>query len=111
MEGIVEFKDWEKIDLRVGEIVEVDEISNADKLYKLKINIGSENKIVCAGIKQHYSKEELMNKKIILFVNLKPRKLRGIESQGMILAACTDDGSKIVLISPSKEIEAGCKVS
>ncbi len=111
IDGIVEFKDWEKIDLRVGEIIEVDEIEKADKLYKLKINIGSENKIVCAGIKQYYSKEELLNKKIILFVNLKPRILRGIESQGMILAASNENSSKIVLISPEKDIEAGSRIS
>ena len=108
MEGIVEFKDWEKIDLRVGQIISVEDIENADKLYKLTVDIGSEKRIVCAGIKEHYSKEELQDKKIVLFVNLAPRKLRGIESQGMILAACS--GDKVILISPEKDIEVGSEV-
>jgi len=88
-ENIVSFEDWSKLDLRVGEIVEVEDIEGADKLYKITIDVGSEigKRVVCAGLKQYYSEEELMNKKIILFVNLAPRKMRGIESQGMLLAA------------------------
>ena len=112
MEGIINFEDWEKIDLRVGKILEVEDIDGADKLYKLTVDLGSEigKRIICAGIKEYYSKEELNGKKIILFVNLSPRKLRGIESQGMILAAVNEDESKIVLISPEKDIEIGSKV-
>ena len=109
-EGIISFSDWEKLDLRVGQILEVEDIEGADKLYKLTVDIGSEKRVVCAGIKEFYSKEELENKKIILFVNLVPRKLRGIESQGMILAACTEDESEVVLISPEKDIEVGSRV-
>ena len=111
-EGIVNFEDWEKIDLRVGKIVEVEDIGGADKLYKLNVDIGEkENKVVCAGIKKHYSKEELKNKKIILFVNLAPRKLRGIESQGMVLASVNKDESTVILISPEKDIEVGSRVN
>lgn len=110
-EGIVSFNDWSRLDLRVGQIVEVEDIEGADKLYKLEIDIGEENpRIVCAGIKEYYSKEELKGKKIILFVNLTPRKLRGIESQGMILAACTENEEEVVLISPEKDIEVGARV-
>mgnify|MGYP002635619514 CR=1 FL=1 len=102
-EGIIEFNDWAKLDLRVGEILEVENIDGADKLYKLTIDIGEdEKKIVCAGLKEYYSKEELQNKKIILFVNLKPRKLRGIESQGMILAASGKNHSKVRLLQPDR---------
>lgn len=109
VEGIVDFKDWQKIDLRVGKIIDVEDIEGADKLYKLVVDIGLEfgEKIVCAGIKKHYSKKELKNKKIILFVNLAPRMMRGIESQGMILAAVNSDESKVILISPEKDIEVG----
>ncbi len=110
MEGIVDFSDWEKLDLRVGEILEVEDIENADKLYKLTVSIGDETKIVCAGIKKHYSKKELKGKKIILFTNLAPRKLKGIESQGMVLAAVNEDESKVLLISPEKDIEVGSKI-
>jgi len=110
VDGIVEFNDWQKLDLRVGQIIKVEDIEKADKLYKLTIDIGSEKRIVCAGIKEFYSGEELKNKKIILFVNLAPKKLRGIESHGMILAACTEDEGKVVLISPEKDIEIGSRV-
>tara|TARA_Y100000031_G_C8178671_1_gene365362 strand:- start:427 stop:768 length:342 start_codon:yes stop_codon:yes gene_type:complete len=105
---IINFSDWEKLDLRVGEVIEVDEIEGADKLYKLKINLGTElgERTVCAGIKPYYSKEELINKKIILFVNLEPRKLKGIFSEGMILAA-DDEKGEVILLSPEKDIEIG----
>jgi len=112
-EGIknVEFKDWEKIDLRVAKIIEVEDINGADKLYKLILDVGSEigERVVCAGIKENYSKEELRDKKIILFLNLAPRKLRGIESQGMILAAVSE--ASVILIIPEKDIEVGSRVS
>jgi methionyl-tRNA synthetase len=115
IEGIIkmteiDFSEWEKIDLRVGEIEKVEDIQGADKLYKLTINIGKENRTVCAGIKQHYSKDDLKGKKIILFTNLKPRLMRGIESQGMLLAAVSEDEKQVVLISPSEQIANGSKV-
>ena len=112
MEGIVEFGDWEKIDLRVAQIKNIEEIEGADKLWKLTLDVGEEigERIVCAGIKEHYSKKELEGKKIVLFVNLAPRKLRGIESQGMVLAAVNEDESKVILISPEKDIEVGSRV-
>lgn len=111
MEGIAEFSDWEKVDLRVAQILEVEDVVGADKLLKLTLDVGSLGKrTICAGIKEYYSKEELVNKKIIYFSNLKPRVLRGIESQGMLLAASTVDHSRVVLISPEKEIENGCRI-
>ena len=112
MQGIVEFSEWENLELRVAQIKEVEEIEGADKLWKLTLDVGSEigERIVCAGIKEHYSKKELEGKKIVLFVNLAPRKLRGIESQGMVLAAVNEDESKVVLISPEKDIEVGSRI-
>ena len=112
-EGIVEFGDWEKLDLRVGKIVEVEDIEGADKLYKLSIDVSEEigKRTVCAGLKEYYSKEDLKDKKIILFVNLAPRKLRGIESQGMILAASDKEDKKVRMLEPDGEIEVGAKVS
>ncbi len=109
-QGIIEFSDWEKIDLRVGKILEVEDIEGADKLYKFTVDIGSEKRTICAGIKEYYSKEELKGKKVIIFVNLAPRKLRGIESQGMILAACTENETEVVLVTPEKDIEVGSRV-
>ncbi len=109
-EGTINFSDWEKLDLRVGKIIEIEDIDGADKLYKLTIDIGNENRTVCAGIKKYYSKDELKGKKCVLFTNLAPRKLRGIESQGMVLAAVNADESKIILISPEKDIEIGSRI-
>ncbi len=112
VEGIVEYGDWEKLDLRVAEIKEVEEIEGADKLYKIILDVGElGERIICAGIKPYYSKDELKGKKIIYFSNLAPRKLRGIESQGMLLAASTKDYSKVHLLQPDKDIEIGSKVS
>jgi len=110
-ENIVEFKDWEKLNLIVAEITEVEDIEGADKLYKMTLNIGSEKRTVCAGLKEYYTKEDLKGKKVIYFKNLAPRKMRGIESQGMILAAVSDDQNKVILITPEKDIELGSKVS
>ncbi|MBU2562548.1 MAG: methionine--tRNA ligase subunit beta [Nanoarchaeota archaeon] len=109
-EGIVNFEDWTKLDLRVGQIIEIEDIEGADKLYKMIINIGSEKKTVCAGLKQYYSKEDLQDKKVILFVNLAPRRMRGIESQGMILAAVSEDESEVRLLQPDEDIAVGSRV-
>ena len=107
----IEFSDWEKLDLRVGKILEVEDIKDADKLYKLIVDIGIEKRIICAGIKQYYSKKELINKKIIVITNLASRKLRGIESKGMLLAAGSKEENKCILITPEKDISPGTKIS
>lgn len=111
MKPTISYEDFEKLDLRVGEIIDAEEIPNADKLYKLTINIGEETRTVCAGIKQYYPKDDLKGKKIILLANLAPRKLRGIESQGMLLAASTENHEEVVLLSPESDIENGSKIS
>jgi methionyl-tRNA synthetase len=113
MQGIVDFSDWSKLDLRIAQIKEIEDIEGADKLYKLTVDVGEEigERTVCAGLKEFYSKEDLKDKKIILFVNLTPRKMRGIESQGMLLAASSDDHKTVILISPEKDVELGARVS
>ena len=110
MEGIVEFNDWQKLDLRVGKILEVEDIDGADKLFKLLVDIDSEKRVVCAGLKPYYKKEELVGRKIILFVNLAPRKMRGVESQGMVLASVSDDEKQVKLIKPDEDVEVGSKI-
>lgn len=107
MGEIIEFGDWEKVKLVVGEIQKIEDIEGADKLYKLQVDIGEEVKTICAGIKKFYSREELKGKKVVVLKNLAPRKLRGIESTGMLLAAANKDDTKVVLISPSEDIEVG----
>ncbi len=108
---MIEYEDFSKLDMRVAEIQTVENIEGADKLYKLEVSIGEELRTICAGIKEYYSHDELLGKKIIVLTNLKPRKLRGIESQGMLLAAGNSDHTKISLITPDQEIEVGSKVS
>ena len=109
--GIVEFEDWNKIDLRVAEVEEVESIEGADKLWKLNIDVGELGKrTICAGLKQYYSKKELLGKKIIYFSNLKPRLMKGVESQGMLLAAVREDHSKVVLIKPKGEVSVGSEI-
>ena len=112
MQGIISFDDWSKIDLRVGKIMKVEEIEGADKLYKLTVDLGKEfgKRTVCAGIKKYYSKEDLKGKKIIIVANLQPRMLRGVESQGMILASVNKEETEVVLIVPEKDMEIGSKV-
>jgi len=112
LENVIEFSDWEKLDLRVAQIKKVEEIEGADKLYKLILDVGElGERIVCAGIKPYYSVEELQGMKVILIANLAPRKLRGIESQGMLLAAAGVKKDKCVLLTIEKDIEPGTKIS
>jgi len=106
----ITFDDFIKIDLRVAEIKACEDIDGADKLYKLTIDMGEERLIV-AGIKQYYTKEELTGKKIAVVANLEPRKLRGIMSHGMLLAASSEDKSSVVLLTLDKAIPNGSKIS
>jgi len=112
-EGIVSFDDWSKLDLRVAQIKSVEDIEGADKLYKLTVDVGPEigQRTLCAGLKEYYSKEDLQDRKIVMIVNLAPRKMRGVESQGMLLAASNDNHSKVILINPGEDSEPGMKIS
>ena len=112
MKPLIQYADFEKLDLRVAKIIEAEEIEGADKLYKLTLDDGTdEDRTICAGIKEFYTKDELKGKKIIIVANLEPRKLRGIESQGMLLAASNEDRTELSLISPDKNIASGSSVS
>lgn len=105
---VIEIADFGKIDLRVAKILSAEKVEKADKLLKLQVELGSETRQVIAGIAAHYKPEELVGKKIILVANLKPAKIRGIESYGMLLAA--KDGEKLFVITPDGEIGSGAKV-
>jgi len=104
------FEDFKKIELKVGEIKEVNDHPSANKLYILRVDTGEERTLV-AGIKNHYSKEELIGKRIIVVCNLDEKELRGIKSQGMLLAASDDDKENVVLLTIDKNIENGSKIS
>lgn len=113
IEGVmstIEFKDWEKIELRVGRIEKAEDIEGADKLYKLLVDLGSERRTICAGLKKFYKKSDLEGKKCIVFVNLAPRMMKSIESQGMLLAAVSEDESQVILIQPEKDIKEGSRI-
>ena len=107
----ITFNDWIKLDLRAGEILEAEDIEGANKLYKLKVDLGTETRVLVAGLKQNYTKEELNGKRCIVFANLKPKILKGIESHGMILAATNEDNSEVKLLQPDGTIALGAKVS
>ena len=111
VEGIVSFGDWSKLDLRVGEILEIEDVPGADKLYKLKIDLGTETRTLVAGLKKYYTAQELEGKRIIVFTNLEPKTLKGIESKGMVLAAVSDDHNEVKLLQPDGAMELGSKVS
>jgi methionyl-tRNA synthetase len=104
----INIQDFSEIDLRVVEIKAVEEHPDADKLLVLKIDAGDGEKQLVAGIKNHYSTEELVGRKIIVVNNLAPAVLRGVESQGMLLAA--RDGDKVVLLTTEKDVEPGSRV-
>lgn len=103
------FEDWQKIQLRVGEILHVEDHPQADKLYILTVDLGDEKRTIVAGIKAHYAQKELIGKQIVVIANLAPKTLRGINSQGMTLAA--NDGEHVVLLQPDKHIKNGAVIS
>jgi len=111
MKPTINYNDFEKLDLQVAEIKQVEEIEGADKLYKLTISLEEEIRTIVSGIKEQYTKEELKGKKIIVLTNLEPRTLRGVESQGMLLAAENEETNTCILITPEKDIPTGTKIS
>jgi len=100
--------DFKKIELRIGEILEVAVHPNADKLYVLQVQIGETKKQIVAGIRPFYSPEELKGKKIAVVDNLEPAILRGVESQGMLLAASDESGMGVLTLD--RPISGGAKV-
>ena len=111
-EGVtyLDFETFSKTELKVGRISAVEEHPDADKLYVVKIDDGSDKvRTICAGIKEYYSLEQLQDKLVVFVANLKPRKLRGVMSEGMMLAA--DDGTgRVCLITIDGEIAVGSTV-
>lgn len=99
----ITFDDFAKLDLRVGKVIEVAAHPNADKLLVLKVDLGFEVRTICAGVKAFYAPEAILGRNIIIVANLAPRKLRGIESHGMLLAASNEDHTQVVLLTTEKE--------
>jgi methionyl-tRNA synthetase len=103
------YDDFDKLDLRIGTITAAEKVEKADKLLKLNIDLGFEQRTIVSGIAQHFSPESLLNKQVIVVANLAPRKMRGIESQGMILTAEQPDG-KLILVNPDDFATNGSNV-
>lgn len=102
--------DFDKIDLRVVKVIECEAVKKSNKLLKLKVDLGGEERQVISGISKYYKPEELVGKYVVLVANLKPVKLRGELSQGMILAAATDDDSKLFTVEIPEELPTGSQV-
>ena len=105
----IEFDDFTKLDIRVGKVLECTKVPKADKLLQFRIDDGLGGRTIVSGIAQHYAPEDLVGKQVCFVANLAPRKLRGIESQGMILSAEDADG-KLVVITPAGEVAPGSEV-
>lgn len=108
-EGLVSIEDFARLDLRVAEILEAEKVAKADKLLKLTLQVGDEERQVVAGIARHFQPEELKGRKILYVANLKPVKLKGVLSQGMILAA-SDEAGNMALTTVSADIPSGSRV-
>ncbi len=107
--SVINFEDFDKIDLRTGKILEAERVENSDKLLKLQVDLGEEKRQILAGIGKVYTPEELINKTVIAIINLEPRMLMGLESQGMVLAV--KDNNNLSVLVPEKEIIPGSKIS
>ncbi len=105
----ITIEEFAKIQLRVAEILEAERVEGSDKLIKMKLKVGEEIRQIVGGIGRHYAPKELVGKKIIIVYNLEPKKLKGIESQGMLLAASTE--GKMSLLTVDRDIESGAKIS
>jgi len=101
----ISYEEFEKVDLRVGRVLAASRIEGSDKLLKLEVDLGSEKRQIIGGIGKMYSPEEILGKEIVIVANLEPRKLMGLESQGMLLAA--DDKGMPVLLAPMGVVPPG----
>ena len=104
----ISIEDFKRIKLRVGKVIEVIDHPKADKLYVLRVDMGDETRTLIAGIKPWYKKEELLGKHIVVLVNLEPKNIRGVTSEGMLLAA--DDGENVSILTIDKPIKLGASV-
>jgi methionyl-tRNA synthetase len=106
---LVSYDDFSKIDLRVATILKAETVPNTKKLLKLQVQTGKEERTLVAGIAESYTPEDLIGAQVVIVANLQPAKIKGIESQGMILAA--QSGEKLIIIRPEKTTGSGSKVA
>lgn len=106
LKPVINFDDFSKIDLRTGTIVNAEKVEKADKLLKLEIDLGFEKRTILSGIAEHFSPDEIKGKQVVVVANLAPRKMRGIESNGMILMAEDKEG-KLYFVAPGETVGNG----
>ncbi|WP_165731479.1 methionine--tRNA ligase [Polaribacter sp. 20A6] len=106
----IEFDDFTKLDIRIGTILEAEKVAKTKKLLKLKVDVGIDTRTIVSGIAESFSPEDIIGQQVSVLVNLAPRKIRGVESQGMILMTDTPDG-KLAFVEPTKEVKNGQQVS
>lgn len=105
----ISFDDFTKVELKVGTVVSAEEVEGSEKLIKVQVNLGEEsNRQILAGIRKWYTPDDLIGKQVVVVSNLEPRKLMGMESQGMVLAVESKEG--LALLTASEEIEPGKNV-
>ena len=109
---MISFKDFQKLDLRVGEVLSAEPVPNADKLLKLTVDIGDEQRTMVAGVALSYKPEELVGTHVVVVANLEPATIRGVRSEGMILAGWIQgDDASISIVAPQRPLPKGSKVS
>ena len=107
---LCQFEDFEKIQLVVAKVLQCEKVPKADKLLKSTLKVGNTERIVVSGIAKFYTPEEMVGKKVVLLANLAPRKIRGVESHGMLLCAANADDSKLSLLTVDADMEDGCEI-
>jgi|SRR3990170_1866183 len=105
---MITIEDFGKVDLRVGTVTAASPHPNADRLVVVQVDLGSEQRQLVAGVRAHYEPQALVGRQVVVVANLQPATLRGVESQGMLLAA--SDGNQIVLLAPDKSVSPGSRV-
>lgn len=106
---MISFEQFKEMDIRIGKVLNAEEVEGADRLYLLTVDIGDETIKLVAGIKLWYAKEQLLDKQVVILVNLEPKVIRGIESKGMLLA--TLNGDKFSILRTDRDMPVGSKVS
>lgn len=106
---MINFEEFEKIDLRLAKIISAERIENSEKLLKIQAEIGEEKRQIIAGIGKFYAPEDLIGKTIVVVANLEPRMMMGLESQAMLLAVKNEEGLSVIV--PEKEMPSGLKLS
>jgi methionyl-tRNA synthetase len=106
---VIQYPDFDKLELRTGLILSAEKVAKADKLLKLEVDMGTEKRTIVSGIALHFKPEEILGKQVVVVANLAPRKMKGIESNGMILMA-EDSSGRLIFVAPDEKITAGAEV-